>query len=249
MDRMPNLSKSRFQAGLQCHKRLWLECYRREVADPLGPERLALFDAGHRFGEVARQQYAGGELVAEDFRHSYAAQQTTTRLLDEGASCLYEAALLHDGVLVRVDIVRKVEGAASREAWQLIEVKSSTQLKPEHITDAAIQTYVARGAGLPVSQVTLLHLAPGRSIPDEVTSTDGDDTDEAAIDQADLFIEEDITARVEEYLLRIPALLAGMKAMLGSECPEMEVGEHCSQPYDCFFWGHCHGASAEMPAR
>lgn len=235
MTRVPNLSKSRFQSGLQCHKRLWLECYRRNLADPLTPERLALFNAGHHFGELARDYYRGGVLVAEDFRHSDAAQQTTARLLADGASCLYEAALYHDGVLVRVDIVRRLD----EQGWQLIEVKSSTRLKPEHITDAAIQTYVARGAGLRVGDVRLLHLKPGSSVPD-----DSDDVD-AAYDPDDLFVVEDITAQVEEYLPQIPGLLAEMKTMLVAECPAIEVGEHCSQPYDCFFWGYCHGTQEE----
>lgn len=34
---MPSLSKSRFQSGLQCLKRLYLECYKRELADPVDP--------------------------------------------------------------------------------------------------------------------------------------------------------------------------------------------------------------------
>ncbi len=192
---------------------------------------MALFDAGHRFGQLAREYYAGGVLVTEDFRHGDAAVATTTRLIAEGISCLYEAALMHDGVLVRVDIVRKTD----EDSWQLIEAKSSTQLKPEHITDAAIQTYVARGAGLPVREVRLLHVASGCAVPDGPCDLD------------ELFVTEDITEQVQEYLPSIPALLAEMKAMLVVECPGIEVGEHCTTPYDCFFWGHCHGESREVP--
>ena len=228
MTRVPNLSKSRFQAGLQCHKRLWLECYRRQLADPLSPERLALFNAGHQFGELARQHYGGGVLVAEGHRQSLAAQQTTARLLAEEVTCLYEGAFSYEGVLVRVDIVRKT----GDDAWQLVEVKSSTQLKPEHITDAAIQTYVVRGAGLPVGEVQLLHLNPESAYPDGPYEPD------------DLFVAEEITAQVEEYLPSIPARLAEMKAMLVADCPDIEVGDHCSRPYECFFWGHCHGVDS-----
>ena len=36
--------------------------------------------------------------------------------------------------------------------WALVEVKSSTEVKPEHITDLGIQAYVLRGAGVPGRQ-------------------------------------------------------------------------------------------------
>ena len=49
----PQLSKSRFIAGLQCLKRLYLECYQRELADPLDPGQQALFDTGIAVGELA----------------------------------------------------------------------------------------------------------------------------------------------------------------------------------------------------
>lgn len=41
---------------------------------------------------------------------------------------------------------------------RLIEVKSSTSLKPEHMTDCAIQAWVARGAGLAFTQMSLAHI-------------------------------------------------------------------------------------------
>ena len=50
----PSLSKSRFQSGLQCLERLYLECYHRELADPIPPEWQAIFNTGHAIGELAR---------------------------------------------------------------------------------------------------------------------------------------------------------------------------------------------------
>ena len=47
MARVPRLSKSRFQAGLQCPKRLWLTCHHPELADPIGEAKQAVFDLGH----------------------------------------------------------------------------------------------------------------------------------------------------------------------------------------------------------
>ena len=72
-----SLSKSRFQYGLQCLKRLYLETYHRDLADPVSSERQAIFDAGHAVGELARQRFPGGALVEEaHFEHNQAVRKT-----------------------------------------------------------------------------------------------------------------------------------------------------------------------------
>ncbi|NLT34739.1 MAG: hypothetical protein GXX83_02420 [Gaiellales bacterium] len=52
---LPRLSKTRFQAGPQCPKQLWLRCYRPELADPISEAQQAVFDQGHRVGDLARR--------------------------------------------------------------------------------------------------------------------------------------------------------------------------------------------------
>ena len=63
----------------------------------------------------------------------------------------------------------------------LLEVKSSTKAKPEHETDAAIQTYVVEGAGLRVGKAFVGHL-------DETYVREGGDYDLDA-----LFALDDVT--------------------------------------------------------
>jgi hypothetical protein len=48
------LSKSKFRAGLQCAKRLYLEIHARELATPFDEGTQAVLDAGTRVGELAR---------------------------------------------------------------------------------------------------------------------------------------------------------------------------------------------------
>jgi hypothetical protein len=231
MARIPRLSKSKFQAGLQCSKRLWLECHHPEVADPISEAQQAIFDIGHRVGELARMRFPDGVLVAENHTQSDAALETTTRLLGEGISCLYEAAFGHDGVLVRADVVRRTDEGV----WQLIEVKASNSLKQEHVTDAAIQTYVLRGAGLPVDRTYLLHLNRDYVYPG------------GPHDLKELFLLEDVSAEVEAYLPCVPALLGEMKTMLAGDCPHVRIGRRCATPYDCEFLGYCYGFLPEFP--
>ena len=63
----PQLSKSRFMAGLQCLKRLCLECYERKLADPIDERQQAIFDTGTGVGELAREMYPNGRLVEEQY--------------------------------------------------------------------------------------------------------------------------------------------------------------------------------------
>jgi len=231
MTRLFRLSKSRFQAGLQCPKRLWMECHQPGLADPIDEAKQAVFDLGHRVGELARKRFPDGVLVAEDHTQPRAALQTTARLIADGVVCLYEPAFEYEGVLVRVDVLRRSNG----DEWEIIEVKSSTQTKPEHISDAAIQTYVLRGAGVPLASTRLLHLNNQYVRPD------------GPYDLEELFVLEDLTPQVGEYVPRIPALLAEMKAMLMGGCPEVPIGRCCRDPYDCEFMGHCRSFLPEFP--
>ena len=45
-----SLSKSKFVQGLQCHKALYLQIHHPELADPVTPEREALFRTGYEVG-------------------------------------------------------------------------------------------------------------------------------------------------------------------------------------------------------
>ena len=59
--RLPVLSKSRYVSGLQCHLKLWYECYERDLASPVDEETQARFDMGHQIGELATLRHPGGD--------------------------------------------------------------------------------------------------------------------------------------------------------------------------------------------
>ncbi len=227
----PRLSKTRFLSGLRCPKSLWLDCHEPDLADPVDEGRQALFDQGHMVGALARERYAGGVLVAEDHTQSWQAVNTTRRLLAEGVDCLYEGAFLHDGVLVRCDILFR-EGV---DEWVLLEVKSSASAKDEHLPDLAVQAYVLSGAGIPVSSARLVHLNTGYEWPG------------GPYDLGELFVEVDLTAQVTDLLPQIPELVAGMRRMLSGPRPEVPIGRRCEEPYPCHYYGHCHQFLPEYP--
>ncbi|MDZ4655058.1 MAG: DUF2779 domain-containing protein [Coriobacteriia bacterium] len=222
------LSKSRFQKGLQCPRALWLSVHEPESAEPTTESKQWIFDQGTEVGQLAQQLFGGGVEVAEDYRHQREALATTKRLLEEGVSALYEPAFYFDGVLVRVDALVK-----AGDAWNLFEVKSTGKLKPEHVTDAAVQTYVVEGCGLTVRRANIVHLNTSYVY-------EGGDYDLAA-----LFAVEDVTRDARAFMPAIPGLLESFQAMLAGPEPEIRVGAQCNTPYPCDFSARCH---AFLPA-
>jgi len=149
------LSTSSIQSGRQCHKRLWLELHQPDAADA-GDAAQGRFDEGCRFGEIARVLLGGGALIHADHLHMDEALLGTAEQLSrprESIPQLFELAFSHESVRVRLDVLQRDVGYDT-----LIEVKSSSQVKPEYLWDCAIQAWVARGAGRHVTRVKLLHV-------------------------------------------------------------------------------------------
>jgi predicted RecB family nuclease len=223
------LSKSRFQLGLQCQKLLWLKCRRPELADPITELQQHIFDTGTHVGVLARERFGGGMLVAEDHTQSSQALETTARLMADPPAAIFEAAFVHGGVFVRPDALVR-----AGDAWDLYEVKSGTKVKPENVTDVAVQVWVLEGAGLKIRRAYLMHL-------DNTYVYAGGD-----YDLGSLFAAEDVTADVRVWVPAIPDLVAEMLAMLDGPEPERRIGKHCDNPYTCAFYGYCH---ASLPER
>ena len=226
------LSKSRFQKGLQCEKALWLAVHRPDLAEPVTEAQQWIFDQGTEVGRLAQELFPGGTEVTEDYRHTDEALTTTQCLLAEGATTLFEPAFYFDGVLVRVDALVAVGDGT----WDLFEVKSGSRVKDENFTDAAVQVYVAEGAGLRVRRAHIVHL-------DTSYVWEG-----GAYDLEQLFAIEDVTQRARAVMGGVPVVLEGFRAMLAGPEPEVRIGSCCSKPYGCDFSAYCHaGLAGEHP--
>ena len=224
----PPLSKSRFTAGLQCLKRLYLQSYRLDLADEVDAGTQARFDAGNEVGELARQRFAGGKLIAEPYyQHSQAVATTRSLLAEDPARPLYEPGFAFQGIRARVDVLRQADPGS----FDLIEVKSTTGVKPEHIPDVAIQLYALEGAGIPIDRTYLMHLN------NRYVYAGGDYDLEDVSGEAWRFVSESV-----------PGELAAMWEVLRQdEAPDIATGSHCRKPYQCPFYGHCHPEEAGPP--
>jgi len=134
---MRHLSKSKVMAGLQCPKRLYLEVHRPELVK-FSKQAQRTFAIGDEVGEAARGQYPDGTLVVHQDDLSVALTHTQQLLDGTAPITLFEPAFQHGRTLVRADIFSR-DSALHR----LVEVKSSTKLKPHYVDDVAIQAWIA----------------------------------------------------------------------------------------------------------
>jgi hypothetical protein len=220
------LSKSKYLAGRQCLKRLWLICHAPELAEPPDPGSLALFETGTDIGRHAHALFPGGVLVADRSRHDEAVACTQALLRAPNVPAIFEAAFVHDGVRIRVDVLERLDDGW----WGLREVKSTTQVKDVHLDDVAIQRYVLEGAGLRVGSVEVIHV--------DNTYVRGD----GEIEWGRFFVRRDVSPEAATRLPRVPALVRAMHETVDQpDAPPIEPAPHCWNPYGCEFWGHCTG--------
>lgn len=217
------LSKSRFLAGLQCHLRLWFECFERKLATPPDLATQALFDTGHEVGRLAQQRYPGGALVKWGHLHADKAVAETRELVEDWkVPAIYEAALEHAGVLIRADILNRED-----DGFDLIEVKASTRVKEVHLPDVAVQLWVLRGAGVNVRRAGVLLLNKNYVY-------DGEN-----LDVNELFQFHDLSEDIEPMLDDVAVQLETFRDLLAGGAPQIAPGPHCFTPYECPFYAHC----------
>lgn len=158
----------------------------------------------------------------------------TRRLLNDSSNTtLFEATFEHTGALVRADILQ-----CDPSGTHLIEVKSATTLKEYYYADCTIQAWVIERAGLPLNSVQLAHIDN-----DFVYPGDGD--------YRGLFKRVDLSSFVFDIARSdsnwIPHLIRQYQAILAADEPEVEMGDHCHDPFECPFQGYCTPPQPEYP--
>ena len=225
MNELHRLSKSKFLSGSQCHLRLWNDFHAAELADAASDSQLSIFRSGHEVGELACEQYPGGHLIAHDHLH-FDEALTETNLVLEGSNvpALFEPAIAHEGFIARVDILERLPTGG----WRMIEVKSSTKVKPVHELDLAFQLYIARQSGLDVREAGILTLNREYVYDGKLLALNElfrfHDRFDQALELSNVTAEH---AREMQELITI------------EQPPNVDIGDHCFDPYDCPYYTNC----------
>ena len=94
-DALPLLSKSRYTAGLQCSRKLYLSCFQPELGTPPDAAQQSVFDTGSLVGEIARDLRPGGVLVDEPYYlHDDAVERTPQAAVGQVTECRLYGPLL-----------------------------------------------------------------------------------------------------------------------------------------------------------
>ena len=212
------LSKSRILLHRQCPKRLWLKVHRPELEE-VDDSNQARFDTGTYVGELARQLYPDGILIAGDNLGQAVAD--TQAVLTVEKRPIFEATLQAGGLLIRADLM-----LPDQNGYRMVEVKSSTGVKDYHLTDAAIQSWVAQQAKLPLTSVEIAHIDNTFVYP-------------GGGDYQGLFHYADISDQISSLKDEVPDWINAAQETLSGEEPCIAAGDQCNSPFPCSFIGYC----------
>ena len=226
------LSKSRLNDFRQCPRRLYLSVHHPELKQE-SDDSQQNFATGNEVGEIARAFHPEGILI-EQQNLSDALRATETLIAGKPRRPLFEATFQHNGLLVRADLL-----LPAKRGWHLVEVKSSGEVKPYHLEDAAIQTHVLRSSGINVARVAIQHLNtkfvyPGKSCYHQVKRNGEINS---------LFMQEDVTDKLDELIGEVPKWVSGAQATLAGKMPP-PTG-NCEKPFPCPFQEYCYPAESQ----
>ncbi len=215
------LSKSQYVRGMQCYKSLYLYKFHKELRDEISATQQAAFASGTDVGILAQQLFPGGvEVPYEGLSLSEQVRMTRDEIA-KGTKTIYEASFEFDGLFVKVDILH-----LGKDGWELYEVKSATSVKNSNYHDVSLQLYVVSGAGIQPSKASLVHI-------NNQYVRNGD------IEVDKLFTVCDMTSDVTGMQQNLPSVITKMRYMLVGDQPNIDIGPHCSDPYECDYHGHC----------
>ena len=217
------ISKSTFIRGLQCEKSLYLYKHHYKLKDPTPSSLQAVFNQGNNIGLLAQRLFLNGvDASPENHFKMIESVGKTLDFINKDETVIYEAAFLYNDVFAALDILVK-----DKEGWKAYEVKSSTKITDTYIKDAAIQYYTINNSGIDLKDISIVYI-------NNQYVKDGD------LDINQLFSIESVYDQVLEFLPRIPNEVRRLKNVIENpEIPQIEIGLHCSDPYDCDFKGTC----------
>lgn len=217
------ISKTKFVAGCQCLKRLYLQVHEPELAAEPEDAADAVIQQGREVGLLARKLFPGGIEVCSTGLDQ--AIRTTKELVaNREVPAIFEGVFEHDGVLVRADVLQR----RGENLWRLLEVKSASDLKEHYVQDVAIQSYVLSRSGLKLASSWLVHVNRAYVL----TGT--------TVDPRQFFSFRNLTQRAQQFQPELVLRLRSQfQVLAATEAPDVPTGLHCVNPFVCEFFTHC----------
>lgn len=236
------ISKSKYVAGLQCHKYLWYLINDPEAIPPFDEVTQFRFQQGHDVGNLAKSLFPGGIEIEHgvDIEAELARARELTNLTAPAAATadnistsgtnnrlpLFEPAFTYKNAFARADILEP----SGTDAWNIIEVKSASSIKDINKHDISFQKYCYEGAGLKIDKCYLMYL-------------NRDFIKDGPIDPHKFFVMDDATAEAEILKASVEQKINLMLETISQKnCPDIFISKNCYNPYDCplkqVCWSH-----------
>ncbi len=218
------ISKSKFVAGVQCLKRLYLQVHEPGLAAGPGASDQAIMEQGREVGLLARQMFPGGVEVGGSGGLDEAIRMTSELVANPEVPAIFEGTFEHGGVLVRADILQRRRDGR----WRLLEVKSTTGLKEHHLDDVAIQARVVSRSGLDLAASCLIHVNRNYVFQG------------GPIDVRRFFRIRNLTRKIARLDPKLTfQLRAEFTVLAMQKAPDLPTGRHCVEPVTCEFFDRC----------
>lgn len=213
-------TKSKYLLFLQCPKLLWTKFNDPDLFPETDEATQHIFDQGTLIGELATSLFPDGIKVPED---SFVDNLKKTQEVLKEKKPLFEPGFKVDNIFSRADILVPVG-----DAWDIVEVKSSTEVKDINIQDVSFQKYCYEQCSLKIRKCFLMHI-------------NNEYVRQGDLNPIELFKKEDITEEVEEAIIGIKDRIADALRIISEKKPENGIGPHCKDPYNCVLYDECWG--------
>ena len=218
------VTKTDFMRGMQCPKMLWLDKHKAHLR-VIPPEIQARLDAGNEFGDRAMGMFGPYEEMTvyrpgTRIPDKKAMLEKTQDALLRKVPVICEAAFANYNNYCAADLLRKTD-----TGYSLYEVKNAPEVHEQFVRDAGFQNYIISRCGLKIEEIYIVIHGPDEDHP---------------------FVPVDVTAEAKGYYSWINDHIWDLNRMQrNKEEPELEPGEQCVHPYECWYYGYCHGKAAE----
>ena len=214
------ITKTDFMRGMQCRKMLWLDKHKPSLK-VIPPEIQARLDAGNDFGDRAMGMFGPYEEMTvyrpgTTIPDKKAMLARTAEHMEKETPVICEAAFSNYNNYCAVDILRK-----RGPVYDMYEVKNAPELHDQFVKDAGFQYYILKRCRVPVNKVYIVLHGP---------------------DEANPFLPVDVTTEAKGLYKWINDNIWDLNRMQKErEEVQVEPGECCTSPYECWYYAYCHG--------
>ena len=209
---MKLLTKSKYLIGMKCPKHMWMLINKKKEIPEFNIFTKFIFNQGNEVGKLAQKIYPDGKNIPiEDFIFNLKASSEYL----EYKIPLFEAGFKYHNCFSRADILVPVGNK-----WNIIEVKSGTNVKNENLHDVSFQKFCYEGNGIKINKCFLMHLNSNYIL-------DGN------VNIKKLFVKKDITDKVNELMKDVVERIEYFSNIINNKKYILDESPKCKCPKNC----------------